>query len=225
MTEQDVKDQIARAWPNIRKMLICRGYDETVMAENFTIDALNSILRNGGTLIIPPKPPSLREIKDIHNEIQNKAIPTPKMVQDKSVVLLFTLEDKVGVKSVRSLLEWMDKKEVHQGIIFSVDGATPFSIKFVKNSTMHKKVKLEFKSYKRYSICLIAHMLVPYHRILNENEKRRLLVALHLTEDQLPKHQATDAVVQYYGLSPGVVVEYYRCNGIQEISCNWRVTQ
>ncbi len=43
---------------------------------------------------------------------------------------------------------------------------------------------------------MLEHQLVPEHRLLSEEEAERVLKALRITKDQLPKIHRSDPVIQ-----------------------------
>lgn len=60
------------------------------------------------------------------------------------------------------------------------------------------------------------HSLVPHHRRLDADEKKKLLSKLKIKESQLPLIYRTDSVCQYYDFREGDVLEIHRKNGFQQ---------
>jgi DNA-directed RNA polymerase subunit H len=54
---------------------------------------------------------------------------------------------------------------------------------------------------------VLEHELVPEHRLVSEEEAERILKAMHLTRDQLPKIRRSDPVVQVLERIEGPIEE------------------
>ncbi|NOZ81713.1 MAG: DNA-directed RNA polymerase subunit H [Candidatus Micrarchaeota archaeon] len=57
---------------------------------------------------------------------------------------------------------------------------------------------------------VLEHVLVPKHEILSEEEKKRLLETLNISEKQLPKILLNDPVVKALGAKEGDVIKITR---------------
>jgi DNA-directed RNA polymerase I, II, and III subunit RPABC1 len=137
------------------------------------------------------------------------------------IVVLFTLDDKVRVKPIRSLVEWMKKNDVSSGIVFSCNGATTFTMKEIVG--YKPEITLEVKCYKKHFFCLVEHEAIPEHKILSDEEKATLLSCIRSKPEDLPQQLVTDPVSQFYGLKPGVVIMYVKRNGSQDMNPYWRI--
>ncbi len=54
---------------------------------------------------------------------------------------------------------------------------------------------------------VLQHKLVPEHRLLSNEEATRVLAALHITKDQLPKIKKADPVIQVLERVHGEITE------------------
>lgn len=193
------KSQIAKAWSNIRKMLSHRGYDVEFMPESVEWSYIAKTL---------PKS-------------ENRIVLGSKKDPADRIVVSFRTEEKIGVKAVRALVEWMKKNQIDRTIIFSPCGATAFTSKAIEE--YQPKLTIEIQMYKKYFFCLVEHEMIPQHEILCAEAKEQILKVLHTAEKYFPQQLETDPVSQYYGLRKGDMICYWTNTGSQEISPYFRV--
>ncbi len=67
---------------------------------------------------------------------------------------------------------------------------------------MPKEVKQQFE--------IMGHELVPYHEVLSDEEKEKMMKNFNTTPDQLPKILDTDPVSLSIGAKPGQVIKITR---------------
>lgn len=200
--ENECRGYIIQAWPNIKKMLIARNYDvHSKMPDAIDWDYTKLLAREKYKLIIE------------HEDTREK------------LVVYFSTEEKVGVKSLRLLVGWLDTSQVRNAIIYSWGGSTAFTSKAIKRNEVSSKYDIEVYPYQKVFFCLTEHELVKRHRILSDKEKQDLLEALCLPENKLPKLQQDKPLASYYKLKPGTVVEFIRKNGAQELVPFYRIVE
>lgn len=110
------------------------------------------------------------------------------------------VEDKVGVKFARQVLEQRDEEEVHV-VVVSIDGATPFTRKECEGK------RIQFMLARDLCVNKMRHCLVPKHEVMDGYEGDVSL---------LPKISDADPVVQYYNFPLGTVLRVWRVFGGSE---------
>ena len=108
------------------------------------------------------------------------------------------MEDRVGVKFARGVLESMDEDVVH--VVVSIDGPTPFT----------RKECQQIQFFTALELCknVTRHCLVPRHQRIDAEQLPPGMQVHHL-----PKILDTDRVVQYYNWQCGTVVKIKRVFG------------
>jgi DNA-directed RNA polymerase subunit H (RpoH/RPB5) len=239
-----VRGQIIRAWPNLRKMLHHRGYEVGMTSEGggtegapaaagakgvpATIDwhFVTKVLpgRMNWRLVVqrraraprsPPHPPPGAAAATAPSDAGSQAPPNADRL-----VVIFTLEAKVSIKTVRSAAAWMQREGIARAIVLSSGGATPCTDKRLGSFL---PLRIEIMRYAFFGFCLIEHALVPPHQVLTPAQKRRLLDHFSIHERDLPKQLPDDPVSRYYGLEDGDVICYWRRNGNQEVAPYFRI--
>jgi DNA-directed RNA polymerase subunit H len=57
---------------------------------------------------------------------------------------------------------------------------------------------------------ILAHELVPAHKILSDKEAKKVLKAYNIEPDQLPKILDNDPVIKAIGAKPGQIIKIIR---------------
>ncbi|MGQ9478451.1 MAG: DNA-directed RNA polymerase subunit H [Thermoproteota archaeon] len=70
---------------------------------------------------------------------------------------------------------------------------------------------------------ILAHVLVPHHRILSSEEKEAILRKYNVKLSQLPKMLTSDPVAVAIGAKPGDVVEINRKSPVSGVTMSYRV--
>jgi len=75
---------------------------------------------------------------------------------------------------------------------------------------------------------VLEHQLVPEHRLLAEEEANRILKALKITRDQLPKIRKSDPVIQVLEkiegpIQEGRIIRVVRVSGTAGVSEAYRL--
>ena len=108
------------------------------------------------------------------------------------------MEDRVGVKFARGVLESSDEDVLH--VVVSIDGPTPFTRKECQ--------RIQFFTALELCKNVTHHCLVPEHRRIDAEQ-----LPNGMQVDRLPRIQDTDRVVQYYNWPCGTVVKIKRVFG------------
>jgi len=135
--------------------------------------------------------------------------------ETREVMLVFTLEQKVGVGLSRALLSCMQQQNLRHAILLSGHGATSPTEKEI--GALPAGWKVEVLPYTFFAFCLVRHCLIPRHRIVPRVEAERVTRHYGLTAEKMPGQTRANQLTRYYGLSPDDVVLYERNNGTQEV--------
>lgn len=123
--------------------------------------------------------------------------------QGATVWVLFHAEDKVGIKTVRSLVESMAREGVEHAVLVSSEGPTPFT---KKELGMHANIQCF--QYKQLMLNISRLRLCPRHRRVGDEEARALLQ--QYKREDLPRLLRSDPMCQYYDFPVGSLVEIRR---------------
>jgi len=118
----------------------------------------------------------------------------------------FCMEDRVGVKFARSVIEMDDAN----AIVVSIDGPTPFTRKECNG--------VEFFSALELCNNVTHHCLVPQHMRIDASDLPHGMKVEHL-----PRILDSDRIVQYYAWSCGSVIRIKRVFGGYEPTIYFRV--
>lgn len=122
--------------------------------------------------------------------------------------VFFPEEAKIGIKTVKSYCQTMQKENITRAIIIVQAGMTPSAKQSLVD--MAPKYILEQFLEAELLINLTEHSLVPEHVLMTPEEKRELLIRYKLREFMLPRIQMGDPVARYFGLARGQVVKITR---------------
>jgi DNA-directed RNA polymerase subunit H (RpoH/RPB5) len=188
-------DCVSRIYRNIVTMLECRGYANVISKCNTVPDIFDHMKRNESVVIGQGC-----EFKD-------------------DVHIFFYLENKIGIKHLRAILEDADANAII--CILSVDGPTTFTKKDARD---HMRI-IQFPTFKQLFNDLSSHHMIPSHRLLSNTEKDNMKIKYNIQNDaQLPFLLQKDPVAVFYDLRKGDVVEIKRKGfGGQEGTLYYRV--
>lgn len=111
-------------------------------------------------------------------------------------------------------------------IIISENGLTTHLIKKVHQymKISEEKINIEHYSYNVFKIEIFKHNLVPKHRILDENEVKKVLTQLGINRNNLPKiKHKDDPPAIWLGCKPGDIVEITSTSEISLSRISYRV--
>lgn len=122
-----------------------------------------------------------------------------------TVVVYFATEERVGVKTARSLIEDARKRAADpEVVVVSLEGPTPYTKRELEGNA-----NVQFQMAKHLTANRARHRLVPPHRLVTPEER----AALGAADSELPRILDTDPVVQYYMFPVGSVVRIDRSCG------------
>ncbi|XP_064624759.1 DNA-directed RNA polymerases I, II, and III subunit RPABC1-like [Lineus longissimus] len=122
--------------------------------------------------------------------------------------VFFPEEAKIGIKTVKSYCQTMQKENITRAIIVVQAGMTPSAKQSLID--MAPKYILEQFLEAELLINITEHSLVPEHVLMTPEEKKELLIRYKLREFMLPRIQQGDPVARYFGLKRGQVVKITR---------------
>ncbi|EJW02677.1 hypothetical protein EDEG_02909 [Edhazardia aedis USNM 41457] len=165
---------------------------------------------------------SLQEfMHEYSNALQDRS--TIKMLvlhskTNEQLVCHFFDEAKVGLKALKLTIEGILSQKIENVVLVCKEGLSPAGAKFVaefKNVEVFKEKELLFNVTK--------HMLVPKHRILEYEEKCKLLECRRIKESQLPRMLITDRIARHFGAKRGDVFEIVRSSETAGESLYYRI--
>lgn len=126
-----------------------------------------------------------------------------------SMAVYLTDEPKVGVKTIRKLIESAQRTNIKHVLFGCPNGLTPFASKELKGGE-DESMAIEVFRKSELAFCVAHHSLVPPHKLLDARERRELLARLGCKASALPKLKETDPVARYFRFSPGSIVRIDR---------------
>ena len=125
----------------------------------------------------------------------------------KELTLIFlSHEDRVGVKTLRTIKQDCETLNSSHFILLSHNGLTPFALRELNECSGNADVEIFKKADLAFPI--VRHILVPKHIALSKEEKAELLE--DLPSKALPKLKESDPVARYYHFPIGTVVKIHR---------------
>ena len=115
---------------------------------------------------------------------------------------------KIGIKTLKTYCDKMQKEKIYRAIIVVSTGMTP-SAKNTINEMLPKYVIEKFTE-QELLINITEHELVPMHQVLNDDEKSELLSRYKIDQNLLPRIQKSDPISRYYGVQNGQVFKIIR---------------
>ena len=101
------------------------------------------------------------------------------------IFVYFAEDEKVGVATVKSLVEKMRAESANRAIMIIHGKLSPFVRSTIDN--MEDQYKVEVFDEKELLINITKHVLVPEHQVCTDEEKHQLLDQYKLKENQLPR--------------------------------------
>ena len=124
--------------------------------------------------------------------------------KEKAIVWCFLGEATVGIAAMNTLYKIMKEKDLDRAIVVT-EGRYTHAVKL---GAKKKKVELLPKSFPVFDI--FEHALVPFHEILSEKEKNKLLTQFKVKPYQIPQIKSGDPAVKAIGAKPGDVLKITR---------------
>jgi DNA-directed RNA polymerases I, II, and III subunit RPABC1 len=128
--------------------------------------------------------------------------------ENKIYVHFYTESKNFGKKELTNILTIIDEKYGSDNINILI------VLEDKPTSTIQKELEenhnIEIFFVKKLMFNITKHVLVPKHKLLNENEIKEILDKYQCKKNQLPKIQYDDPVARYYGAKVGDVFEITR---------------
>lgn len=131
---------------------------------------------------------------------------------DDKIVIFFAEEPKIGVKTVKTLLQRMKDERIFKGILVIQLSMTPSAKQAL--TEMAPEFVLEHFTESELLINITEHEMVPQHILLSMEEKQELLTKYKIKESLLMKMLVTDPVARYFGYKRGQVIKIIRKSDI-----------
>ena len=126
--------------------------------------------------------------------------------QDKERAIVWCIlgEATVGIAAMNTIYKIMKEKELERAIVIT-EGRYTHAVKL---GAKKKNVELLPKSFPVFNI--FEHGLVPFHEILQEKERDKLLAQYKVQPYQMPQIKSGDPAVKVIGAKPGDVLKITR---------------
>lgn len=148
------------------------------------------------------------------------------LTKDK-ILLHIAQESKVGISTIKSLVDHLQELQINHVIILLSDSITAFANKVIQDlqSSDLYDPKLIFEVFyeKELYFNITKHTLVPIHRLLTIAEKKKIFKNYHLSSFQLPKLAKSDPISRYFNFSKGDIIEISRNSKILGTSKSYRI--
>lgn len=168
---------------------------------------LRSMLtKRGYTLTTPLECPPVSNVADVM--IGGERTTNGATVRVIAAVLNSAECAKLTVKIVRELKQWCNDNNT-SAIVACAKPPTPSA----KDEVNQNDSPIQTFLFQNLQIDITEHELVPHHQQLSDDEANRVLKAMFLKRDQLPKLLTSDAVCRFYNFSPHSVIKIDRNNG------------
>lgn len=119
-------------------------------------------------------------------------------------------ELKVGVKSIKDILDVVFEKDLKHIVCIYKNEITTFARQYLEQVCWENKIKLEQFSFRDLTFNVTKHELVPHHEIISTQEVYALLSTFKIKIKNLPLISVNDPVVKYLGANKNDVIKIYR---------------
>lgn len=138
---------------------------------------------------------------------------------DASTHLVFVLRE--GIKPIVAILRVLrtlaDKNGAARSIVVCETKPTYSAARLLE------AWDAEFFEYTDLLFPVVAHSMVPRHRLMTKEEEKTVLTKLGVKSAQLPRLKRSDPVARFYNFPENSVIEIHRCNGLQQRSLFYRL--
>ena len=194
-----------RVRKTVNAMLLSRGY--VLSSADLELDVDDFRARFGDPTAQGAALPNAREQLTILASHRTRA--------DEQMFVFWAVEDKIGVKPIKSYVMRMEKEGISRAIILLKRGITTFARRILHEmahpadpSAPRRHIEL-FEDVELL-VDITQHTFVPQHVLLSDEDKAALLVKYKLKETRLPRMQQVDPIARYFGLTKGQVVKIIR---------------
>jgi DNA-directed RNA polymerase I, II, and III subunit RPABC1 len=200
LTDKDKAYRLWRMTNTCRKMCHDRDYQVPTPVEYNYEDWLETFTKREAGALFPTR-------ADIVFMFQHKHAETGRMY------VFFSEESAKGLGSdeIKKFHKRMTDGSCYHAIIVFANKVVP-QVKdhIIKYKQQTPPLFFELFNESELIANITEHMLVPHHRVLNDEEKTALLKRYKLLETQLPRVQVVDPISRYYGAQVGQVFKITR---------------
>lgn len=129
------------------------------------------------------------------------------------LLVVFTDEQKVGVKTIKNFIHKIETEKIYHMIVVLKNSITSFGNRILAevqaSDNFDQKLLIELFYEKELLINITKHRLTPQHQKLDKDTKLELL-STGLTVAQLPRLLKSDPICRYYGFVRGDIVRITR---------------
>lgn len=118
----------------------------------------------------------------------------------------FSTDSKLGKSSLERLLHDYSSQSINIVILITPAKLNASCKSYIKNI----QIEVEHFLIEQLQLNVTKHVLVPQHRIMNEEEKIELLNKLKTKQENLPVILTSDVVCRYIGGKEGDIIEIKR---------------
>lgn len=157
--------------------------------------------------------------KNIVSQNEGKSEETPNMSENnKKIYIKYYLAKSLRPNNLQEMIddlfiveEILTKKDTL--LIVVKDEINETMLNAVKHIWETEKIFIILQPLKRLQFNILEHILVPFHRVLNESEKIAIKKRYNIIHDnQFPELSRFDPVAQAIGIRPGEVCEIIRAS-------------
>lgn len=211
-----------RVKKNEIQMMLDRGYELNQIQRNFITSEADNILRNVSDIN------NSKTIKSLRKELNKITVTNNKIeiidfnnlnIYSKIIdgFRKFTIIAHSGMKvtnnddlvEFQNLLVEFVKQYIIERCIYVSYISVGTGAKNVSD-VLKANYACQFFTEKQLSYNTIQHNMVPKHRLLNEQEKIKVLNDLRISINHMPQILIEDPVIKWYGWSTGNIVEISR---------------
>ncbi len=196
---------VYRCWTNCKTMLKDRGYQIPIAFETYKQNDFYILYQN----------------KDAESGFNNYDI---FGTNGKNKVLVKFIIDTDNIRSDKIRLA---RTSVNDSPKYDKETKIIYVLKVKPNQNVLKEVAAgdEVFYYNELIVNRVYHRLVPKHVLLNESEKRELLLTYDIRDTQLPRILTTDFVTRYYGAKVGDIFRIYRNSPSTGLTISYRIVK
>lgn len=171
---------------------------------------------------------SINDIQVMYNNKQLDMLLTHKN-EDKKIYVKYHLFNKLSPHYIYDYVEDLYNienvlKQEDELIIISKTNPNDSLINELTNQFNNNNIYVNIYNLHRYLFNILEHTFVPYHRVLNSEEKDKIYKKYNILRDnQLPEISRFDPVAQTIGLRPGELCEITRKSQTSVLSKYYRL--
>jgi DNA-directed RNA polymerase subunit H (RpoH/RPB5) len=210
MASQNTSSLISQVYKSrsvILELLKKQGYDVSEY-EGFSVNEVNTMKTNNQLDMILEKKEIVESIKDV--------LPNTSENKNKKIYIKYYLAKALRPNNLQEMIDDLFTVEevlTKNDTLFVVvkDEINETMISTVKHIWESEKIFIVLEPLKRLQFNILEHVLVPYHRVLLEQEKINIKKRYNIINDnQFPDISRFDPVAQAIGIRPGEVCEIVR---------------